>query len=66
MVVDVQKLADALRWSSPEDDLRRDLERLIGARREEIEEALAAGGSFVLRVPDGRKIRISRKVEAAV
>lgn len=59
MVVDVKKLSDALRSSSPEDELRRDLERLIGARRQEIHDALAAGQSFVLRVPDGRRLRIS-------
>ena len=59
MVVDIKKLSDALRRSSPEEDLRRDLERLIGARRQEIQSALAAGQSFVLRVPDGRRIRIS-------
>ncbi|MFC5864386.1 hypothetical protein ACFPT7_18920 [Acidicapsa dinghuensis] len=59
MVVDVKKLSDALRHSSPEEELRRDLERLIGARRQEINSALEAGRSFVLRVPDGRRIRIS-------
>lgn len=63
MVVDVKKLSDALRRSSPEADLRRDLERLIGARRQEIQDALDAGNSFVLRVPDGRRIRISRRAE---
>lgn len=61
MVVDIKKLSDALRSSSPKEDLRRDLERLIGARRQEIDNALAAGQSFVLRVPDGRRIRISRR-----
>jgi hypothetical protein len=59
MVVDIKKLSDALRSSSPEKELRRDLERIIGARRQEIHDALAAGQSFVLRVPDGRRIRIS-------
>ena len=44
MVVDVQKLSDALRRSSPELELRRDLERLIGARRQEIEEAVQVFG----------------------
>lgn len=59
MVVDVKKLSDALRSSSPEDELRRDLERLIAARRQEINTALAAGQTYVLRVPDGRRLRIS-------
>jgi hypothetical protein len=64
MVVDVQKLSDALRRSSPELELRRDLERLIGARRQEIEEAVQSGRSYWLRIPDGRQIRISRRVQA--
>jgi NAD(P)H-flavin reductase len=61
MVVDIKKLSDALRSSSPKEDLRRDLERIIGAHRQQIHEALAAGQSYVLRVPDGRRIRISPK-----
>jgi hypothetical protein len=65
MVVDIKKLSDALRRSSPEKDLRRDLQQLIGARRAEIDEALQDGGSYWLRVPDGRQIRISRRVQAA-
>jgi hypothetical protein len=63
MVVDVQKLSDALRRSSPEEELRRDLERLIGARRQEIEEAVQSGKSYWLRIPDGRQIRISRRMQ---
>ncbi len=59
MVVDIKKLSDALRRSSPEEDLRRDLQRIVRARKQEIEETLASGKSFVLRVPDGRRIRIS-------
>jgi hypothetical protein len=58
MVVDLKKLSDSLRRSSPEDDLRRDLQRIIRARKPEIEQTLAQGKSFVLRVPDGRRIRI--------
>jgi hypothetical protein len=59
MVVDLKKLSDSLRRSSPEDDLRRDLQRIIRARKPAIEAALANGKSFVLRIPDGRRIRIS-------
>ena len=65
MVVDVQKLSDALRRSSPEKDLRRDLQRLIDARKTEIDDALESGKSYWLRVPDGRQIRISRRVQTA-
>jgi hypothetical protein len=63
MVVDLKKLSEALGRSSPEEDLRRDLQRIIRARRPEIDSAIAAGKSFVLRVPDGRRIRISRRPE---
>jgi hypothetical protein len=59
MVVDLQKLSDSLRKSSPEEDLRRDLQRIIRARKPEIQKALANGKSYSLRVPDGRWIRIS-------
>jgi hypothetical protein len=59
MVVDLKKLSDALRQSSPEEDLRRDLQRIVRANKEEIQRVLASGNSFVLRVPDGRRIRIS-------
>jgi hypothetical protein len=65
MVVDLKKLSDALRRSSPEEDLRRDLQRIIRARKQEIEETLASGKSYWLRVPDGRQIRISRREPAA-
>ena len=65
MVVDVKKLSDALRRSSPEKDLRRDLQRLIDARKTEIDDALESGKSYWLRVPDGRQIRISRRVQTA-
>jgi hypothetical protein len=64
MVVDLKKLSDALRRSSPEEDLRRDLQRIIGARKPEIEATLASGKTYVLRVPDGRRIRISRRIPA--
>ena len=63
MVVDVKKLSDALRRSSPEKDLRRDLQRLIDARKTEIDDALKSGKSYWLRVPDGRQIRISRRIQ---
>ena len=59
MVVDLKKLTDSLRQSSPEEDLRQDLERIIHARKKEIEATLASGKSYWLRVPDGRQIRIS-------
>lgn len=62
MVVDLQKLSDSLRRGSPEADLRRDLERIIRARKPEIERSLAETGSYLLRVPDGRQIRISRRM----
>ena len=65
MVVDVKKLSDALRRSSPEKDLRRDLQRLIDARKTEIDDALESGKSYWLRVPDGRQIRISRRIQTA-
>jgi len=41
------------------------LQRIIRARKPEIEATLASGKSFVLRVPDGRRIRISRRPEPA-
>lgn len=63
MVVDLKKLTDSLRRSSPEEDLRRDLQRIIRARKPEIQEAIANGKSYSLRVPDGRWIRISRRQE---
>jgi len=63
MVVDLTKLSDSLRSSSPKADLRRDLERIIAARKTEIDEALQTGRSYWLRVPDGRQIRISRRVQ---
>jgi hypothetical protein len=65
MVVDLKKLSDALRRSSPEEDLRRDLERIIGTHKAEIEQAVQSGGSYLLRIPDGRQIRISRRSEPA-
>ena len=66
MVVDLKKLSEALGRSSPEEDLRRDLQRIIGAHKPEIDRTLASGKSFVLRIPDGRRIRISRKPAEAV
>jgi hypothetical protein len=63
MVVDVKKLSDALRRSSPEKDLRRDLQRLIDARKTEIDDALDNGKSYWLRIPDGRQIQISRRIQ---
>lgn len=63
MVVDIQKLSDALRSVSPEAELRHDLERLIGTHRAAINHALANGQSYWLRVPDGRQIRISRRIQ---
>jgi len=65
MVVDLQRLSEALAQSSPEEDLRRDLQRIIRARKPEILERLARGESYVLRVPDGRRIRISPKAPGA-
>jgi hypothetical protein len=65
MVVDVKKLSDALRRSSPEKDLRRDLQQLLDARKGEIDSTLASGKSYWLRVPDGRQIRISRRIQPA-
>ena len=65
MVVDLKKLSEALGRSSPEEDLRRDLQRVIRAHRAEIEETTRTGGTYLLRVPDGRRIRISRKPQPA-
>ena len=65
MVVDLKKLSDSLSRSSPEEDLRRDLQRIIRASKPQIEETLASGKSYVLRVPDGRRIRISRRTQPA-
>jgi hypothetical protein len=65
MVVDLKKLSAALRRSSPEEDLRRDLERIIRARKPEIDQTLESGKSYLLRVPDGRQIRISRRQQVA-
>jgi hypothetical protein len=65
MVVDLKKLSEALGRSSPEEDLRRDLQRILSARKPEIDQTLASGQSYVLRVPDGRRIRISRKPQPA-
>ena len=65
MVVDLKKLSDALRRSSPEEDLRRDLQRIISAHKAEIEQTVQSGGSYLLRVPDGRQIRISRRIQPA-
>ncbi|WP_263355797.1 hypothetical protein [Acidicapsa ligni] len=64
MVVDLKKLSDSLRQSSPENDLRNDLRRIIRARKSDIEHALSTTGTYVLRVPDGRRIRLSRAVKA--
>jgi len=65
MVVDLKKLSEALGRSSPEEDLRRDLQRIIRAHKQEIEDTTASGNSYVLRVPDGRRIRISRRAQPA-
>jgi hypothetical protein len=65
MVVDLKKLSEALGRSSPEEDLRRDLQRIIRAHKQEIEATVASGNSYVLRVPDGRRIRISRRAQPA-
>jgi hypothetical protein len=59
MVVDLKKLSEALRQSSPEEDMRQDLERIIRAEKPQIDAALASGKSYWLRVPDGRHLRIS-------
>jgi hypothetical protein len=65
MVVDLKRLTDSLRKSSPKEDLRQDLERIIGARKADIDRALESGESYSLRVPDGRWIRISRRMQPA-
>jgi hypothetical protein len=65
MVVDLKKLSDSLRQSSPEDDLRNDLRRIVRAYKGDIEQALSTGGTYVLRVPDGRRIRIARRPQTA-
>jgi hypothetical protein len=65
MVVDLQRLSEALARTSPEETLRRELKRIIRARKPEIEAQLARGESYVLRIPDGRRIRISPKAAEA-
>jgi hypothetical protein len=65
MVVDLKKLSDSLSQSSPEENLRRDLQRILHAHGPDIQQALAKGGSYSLRVPDGRRIRISRRTQPA-
>lgn len=65
MVVDLQRLSEALARTSPEESLRQDLTRIIRARRGEIEHALETTGSYILRVPDGRRLRLSREPKAA-
>lgn len=65
MVVDLKKLSDSLRRSSPEEDLRRDLQRIIRARKPEIERALAETGTYLLRIPDGRQLRLTRDIQPA-
>jgi len=61
MVSDLKSLSESLRQSTPEVYLRE----MIRARKSEIERALSSGGSFLLRVPDGRQIRISRRAKNA-
>ena len=62
MVVDLKKLSESLRRSSPEESLRDDLLRIIRAHKSDIQESLAKGIPYSLRVPDGRYIRISPPV----
>jgi hypothetical protein len=59
MVADLKTLSESLRESTPENYLRK----MIRARKSEIEKALANDGSFLLRVPDGRQIKISRRAK---
>jgi hypothetical protein len=61
MVADLKSLSESLRESTPENYLRT----MIRARKGEIEKALSDGGSYLLRVPDGRQIRISRHAKTA-
>ncbi len=56
MVADLKSLSESLRESTPENYLRQ----IIRARKAEIESTLARGGVFLLRVPDGRQLRIAR------
>jgi hypothetical protein len=65
MVADLKNLSESLRESTPENYLRQ----IIRARRAEIESTLNRGEVFLLRVPDGRQLRIARSekpLEAAV
>ena len=52
MVADLKSLSESLRQSTPEVYLRD----MIRARKSEIERTLSGGGTFLLRVPDGRQI----------
>jgi hypothetical protein len=61
MVADLKSLSESLRQSTPEVYLRD----MIRARKSEIERTLSGGGTFLLRVPDGRQIRISRRTPSA-
>jgi hypothetical protein len=65
MVADLKNLSESLRESTPENYLRQ----IIRARRAEIESTLNRGEVFLLRVPDGRQLRIARSekpLESAV
>jgi len=62
MVADLKSLSESLRQSTPEVYLRD----MIRARKSEIERTLSGGGTFLLRVPDGRQLRISRRAKSAV
>jgi 6-phosphogluconolactonase (cycloisomerase 2 family) len=65
MVVDLKKLSEALGRSSPEEDLRRDLQRILAPASRRLTRPSPAAKSYVLRVPDGRRIRISRRAQPA-
>jgi hypothetical protein len=57
MVADLKNLSESLRESTPENYLRQ----IIRARKTEIESTLDRGEAFILRVPDGRQVRIARR-----
>lgn len=57
MVADLKNLSESLRESTPENYLRQ----IIRARKTEIKSTLDRGEAFILRVPDGRQVRIARR-----
>jgi hypothetical protein len=60
MVSNLEKLSDSLRQNYSGYDLKR----IIRSRKQEIERALSTEGTFILSVPDGRQITLSKRSSA--